>query len=99
MELGIAGRRAIVTGGSMGLGLAIARELAREGASVAICARNEQEVVAAGDDLREHGTVVHAQPADVTDAEQVRDFVARSAEALGGIDFLVNNAGRAHPGT
>jgi 3-oxoacyl-[acyl-carrier protein] reductase len=99
VELGIAGRRALVTGGSKGLGLAIARELVREGASVAICARNEEEVVAAGDELREGGALVYAQRADVTDPEQVRDFVARSAEALGGIDFLVNNAGRAHPGT
>jgi NAD(P)-dependent dehydrogenase (short-subunit alcohol dehydrogenase family) len=99
VELGIGGRRAIVTGGSKGLGLAIARELAREGVNVAICARNEEEVTAAADELRAHGTVVHAQPADVTDSDQVRDFVARSAEALGGIDFLVNNAGRAHPGT
>ncbi len=99
MELGIEGRRAIVTGGSKGLGLAIADELAREGASVAICARNEEEVVAAGERLREHGARVHAQPADVTDPEQVRDFMASSADALGGIDFLVNNAGRAHPGT
>jgi 3-oxoacyl-[acyl-carrier protein] reductase len=99
VELGIAGRRALVTGGSKGLGLAIARELVREGANVAICARSEQEVVAAGDELREQGARVYAQPADVTDPEQVRDFVARSAEALAGIDFLVNNAGRAHPGT
>jgi 3-oxoacyl-[acyl-carrier protein] reductase len=99
VELGIEGRRAIVTGGSKGLGLAIARELVREGVSVAICARNEDEVVAAGDELREHGTLVHAQRADVTDPEQVREFVARSAEMLGGVDFLVNNAGRAHPGT
>jgi 3-oxoacyl-[acyl-carrier protein] reductase len=99
VELGIQGRRAIVTGGSKGLGLAIARELAREGTGVAICARNEQEVLAAGDELRKHGALVHAQPADVTDPEQVRDFVAGSAEALGGVDFLVNNAGRAHPGT
>ena len=72
MELGIEGRRAIVTGGSKGLGLAIARELVREGASVAICARNEEEVVAAGEELRERGATVHAQPADVTDPEQVR---------------------------
>ena len=99
MELGIEGRRAIVTGGSKGLGLAIAEELALEGASVAICARNEEEVVAAGERLRERGPLVYAQQADVTDPEQVRDFVARSAEELGGIDFLVNNAGRAHPGT
>ena len=95
MRLGLEGRRGLVTGGSKGLGAAIARELVAEGARVAICARNEDEVLAAGKDLG----AAHAQAADVTDPEQVRDFVARSAEALGGIDFLVNNAGGAHPGT
>jgi 3-oxoacyl-[acyl-carrier protein] reductase len=99
VELGIEGRRALVTGGSKGLGLAIASELVREGAAVAICARNEEEVDAAGERLREGGAAVYAQRADVTDPDEVRDFVARSAKALGGIDFLVNNAGRAHPGT
>jgi 3-oxoacyl-[acyl-carrier protein] reductase len=98
VELGLRGRRAIVTGGSKGLGLAIARELVGEGASVAICARNEDEVLAAADELRAGGTTVHAQRADVTDPADVADFVARSAEALGGIDSLVNNAGGAHPG-
>ena len=99
MELGLAGRRAVVTGGSKGLGLAIARELVAEGAHVAICARNADEVAAAGEELRASGTTVHAQAADVTDAAQIADFVARAADALGGIDCLVNNAGRAHPGT
>jgi 3-oxoacyl-[acyl-carrier protein] reductase len=99
MELGIAGRRALVTGGSKGLGFAIAQELVQEGAHVAICARNEHEVVAAAEALRAGGTTVYAQAADVTDADSTRDFVARAAESLGGIDFLVNNAGRAHPGT
>lgn len=99
MELGIAGRRALVTGGSKGLGLAIARELVREGVHVAICSRNAEEVEAAAEELRAGGTTAHAQRADVTDAGDVRDLVARSAEALGGIDFLVNNAGRARPGT
>jgi 3-oxoacyl-[acyl-carrier protein] reductase len=94
MKLGLEGRRALVTGGSKGLGAAIARELVGEGARVAICSRNEQEVLSAGDELG----VVHAQAADVTDPEQVQDFVQRSAEKLGGIDALVNNAGRAHPG-
>ena len=89
MKLGLEGRRGLVTGGSKGLGAAIARELVGEGARVAICARNEAEVLAAGEELG----AAHAQVADVTDPEQVRDFVARSAEALGGIDFLVNNAG------
>jgi NAD(P)-dependent dehydrogenase (short-subunit alcohol dehydrogenase family) len=99
VKLGLEGRRALVTGGSKGIGAAIARELVDEGVSVAICARHEDEVLAAAEELRSDGAVVHAQRADVTDPEQVRDFVARSAEALGGIDFLVNNAGGAHPGT
>jgi len=95
VNLGLAGRRALVTGGSKGLGAAIARELVSEGVRVAICSRNEAEVMAAAEELG----VVYAQAADVTDPEQVREFVARSAEELGGIDFLVNNAGGAHPGT
>ena len=99
MDLGLRGRAAVVTGGSKGLGLAIAEDLAKEGADVSICARHEDEVLRAGDALRELGVKVHAQTADVTDPDQVRGFIRESAEALGGIDILVNNAGRAHPGT
>ena len=95
MRLGLEGKRGLVTGGSKGLGEAIARELVAEGARVAICSRNEDEVRATAAAIGAE----HAQAADVTDPEQVRDVVARSAEALGGIDFLVNNAGGAHPGT
>jgi 3-oxoacyl-[acyl-carrier protein] reductase len=98
VELGIAGRRALVTGGSKGLGFAIAQELVGEGVHVAICSRNEEEVLAAGDELDGAGTTVYAQRADVSNPDDVRDLVARSAEALGGLDFLVNNAGRARPG-
>jgi NAD(P)-dependent dehydrogenase (short-subunit alcohol dehydrogenase family) len=99
MELGLAGRRAIVTGGSKGLGRAIAEELAREGMHVAICARDAQEIKDAGSELEAHGTTIFAEVADVTDPEQVQRFVAGAAEALDGIDVLVNNAGSAHPGT
>jgi 3-oxoacyl-[acyl-carrier protein] reductase len=95
VKLGLEGRRGLVTGGSKGLGEAIARDLVAEGARVAICSRNEQEVQATAEAIGAE----YAQAADVADPEQVRDFVARTAEALGGIDFLVNNAGRAHPGT
>jgi len=98
VDLGLADRRALVTGGSRGIGLAIARELVGEGAHVAICSRSEEEVETAAAGLRHGGTTIHAQRADVTDPDDVRDFVVRSAETLGGIDFLVNNAGRAHPG-
>jgi 3-oxoacyl-[acyl-carrier protein] reductase len=95
VKLGLEGRRGLVTGGSKGLGEAIARELVGEGARVAICSRNEEEVLATAAEVG----AAYAQATDVTDPEQVRDFVARSAETLGRIDFLVNNAGGAHPGT
>jgi 3-oxoacyl-[acyl-carrier protein] reductase len=99
MELGLTGRRAVVTGGSKGIGLAVATELAREGAAVSICARNADEVAAAAAQLRDLGGTVHDQVVDVTDPDQVTGYIAAAAEALGGIDILVNNAGAAHPGT
>jgi 3-oxoacyl-[acyl-carrier protein] reductase len=95
MDLGLDGRRAIVTGGSKGIGFAVARELAQEGAAVAICSRDADELRAAAELLP--GTVFH-EVADVTDAGQVERFVAAAADALGGVDILVNNAGGAHPG-
>jgi len=99
MELGLSGRRAVVTGGSKGIGLAIAHELVREGAAVAICARNPQEVRAAGDELRAAGGTVHVVATDVTQPGAVIDFISGAAAAMGGVDILVNNAGAAHPGT
>lgn len=99
MDLGLGGKKAVVTGGTKGLGRAIAGELAAEGCDVAICARHGDEVAAAVEALGAHGTMVVGDTCDVTDPEQVRTFVARCAEELGGIDILVNNAGRAHPGT
>ena len=98
MNLNLQGRRALVTGGSKGIGLAIAEELVAEGADVAICARNRAEVEAATEKLRASVRTIHAEVTDVTDPQQVIDFVERSAAALGGIDILVNNAGAAHPG-
>ena len=99
MTLGLQGRKAIVTGGSKGLGRAIAQGLAKAGCDVAICARNPDEVERAGKELQELDTTIFARSADVTDPEQVESFIANAAEALGGLDILVNNAGRARPGT
>ncbi len=99
MELNLTGRRAIVTGGSKGIGLAIAQELVGEGVDVAICARNPAEVETAGEMLRRTGRTLHAAVADVTDPEQVGAFVEDAADTLGGIDILVNNAGAASPGS
>lgn len=99
MDLGIRGRKALVTGGSKGLGRAIAEELAEAGADIAICARTEGELRAAARELEGKGTTVFAEATDVTDPDQVTRFVEDAASALGGIDILVNNAGRATPGT
>jgi 3-oxoacyl-[acyl-carrier protein] reductase len=99
VDLGLRDRKAVVTGGSKGLGRVIADELAQEGCDVAICARHADEVAEAVTALEVHGTTVFGEPCDVTDPDQVGPFVARCADHLGGIDVLVNNAGRAHPGT
>jgi 3-oxoacyl-[acyl-carrier protein] reductase len=101
VELGLTGRQAIVTGGSKGLGQAIAAELLAEGASVAICSRHADELEATAAELRKSaaaGQQLLAVPCDVTDPAQVTDFVAAAAAGLGGLDILVNNAGGARPG-
>jgi NAD(P)-dependent dehydrogenase (short-subunit alcohol dehydrogenase family) len=91
MDLGLKGLRAVVTGGTKGIGRAAADIFAQEGASVAICARNANEVKAAVKDLTAKG--VHAYGADinVADKSALQKFIADSAKALGGIDILVAN--------
>jgi len=101
VDLGLAGRRAIVTGGSKGLGKAIATELLAEGAAVTICSRHVGELEATADELRKQagGTAsLLAMACDVTVPEQVSSFVESAVTAMGGLDILVNNAGGARPG-
>jgi 3-oxoacyl-[acyl-carrier protein] reductase len=101
MELGLAGRRAVVTSGSKGLGRAIAAELLGEGAAVFICARHADELEATAAELRKEApgsAAVTAMAVDVTDPAQVTAMTEAAVAALGGIDILVNNAGGARPG-
>ncbi len=104
MDLGLAGRRAVVTGGSKGLGKAISAELMAEGAAVTICSRDSAELEATAAELRKRagadagsGSVV-AMTCDVTEPDQVAAFIEFAISAMGGLDILVNNAGGARPG-
>ncbi len=84
MDLGLAGRRAFVTGGSHGIGLAIARALADEGAVVMVCGRDKDRLARTG---------LPAVQADVTDTNDLGRAVDLAADQLGGLDLLVANAG------
>jgi 3-oxoacyl-[acyl-carrier protein] reductase len=108
MDLGLAGKTAFVTGGSAGIGLAISRSLVREGASVALCARDEKRLAAAVAQLNASVTTLGTKPnpatgahgvaADVTDPEALGQAIDSAATVLGGLDLLVANAGGAAGG-
>jgi 3-hydroxybutyrate dehydrogenase len=93
--ISLAGRTAIVTGGGRGIGAATAIALAEAGASVALTARNEAQVVEVAAQLRREGLNAFAFRCDVTDPRQVRELAMSASEAMGRIDILVNNAGTA----
>jgi NAD(P)-dependent dehydrogenase (short-subunit alcohol dehydrogenase family) len=83
----------LITGGSRGLGLVMARQLLHEGARVAICARDEKELECAREDLEQHHGCVFTVPCDVTDQGQVNTMVQSVQHHWGRIDVLINNAG------
>ena len=86
------GRRVLVMGGSRGIGRSTALAFARNGASVAICARGADGLAATKRDLEAVGANAFAMPADLSRAEDITRFVSAAADALGGINVLVNNA-------
>lgn len=86
-------RVVLITGGSRGLGLVMARQLADAGARVVICARKAEELERAQQELTQRGALVMAETCDVTDAMAIRDFTQRVLKTFGHIDVLINNAG------
>jgi NAD(P)-dependent dehydrogenase (short-subunit alcohol dehydrogenase family) len=93
MDLGLGGSRALVTGGSRGIGFAVADALASEGAAVAIVARNAGGLAAAARQLGRHKGQVTTVAADVTETAMLERAVSESADALGGLDLVVANVG------
>ncbi len=83
----------LITGGSRGLGLEMARLLTQEGARIAICARDQDELDRATSELQQYGVDVFAQTCDITDKTQAERFVEDVRQAIGPVDVLINNAG------
>tara|TARA_B100000953_G_scaffold90625_1_gene73882 strand:- start:236 stop:994 length:759 start_codon:yes stop_codon:yes gene_type:complete len=91
MDLELKGKKAIVTGGSRGIGKCVAQTLVNEGAEVGICARNEEEVKEAVDNLSSGGSKVIGAVADVGDGDSYKAWITSAIEDLGGLDLFVAN--------
>lgn len=92
MDLQLKGRNCVVIGATRGIGLAIARGLAAEGANVGICGRTDASLASASHELQQAGVRVHAAPCDAANPEAIAGFLDGAREALGSVDVLVHNA-------
>ena len=99
MDLGLKGKKVVVTGGSRGIGRSIAELFAEEGADVAICARNADQVATTVEALKTKGVNAWGQAVDIADGPALKAFVTGAGETLGGIDVMVSNASALVQGT
>src|ERR1700676_2523683 len=92
MNIDFTGKKAIVCGGSRGIGRAIALAFAAAGGDVSICARDPAALEETRAEIAKLGRKAHAAAADLAKEDAVRGYIRAATEALGGVDFLVNNA-------
>ena len=92
MQIDFKGKKAIICGGSRGIGRAIALGFAKAGGDVSICARDPKALEQTRSELAALGVKAHAASADLAQGDSVRGYVRDAVGALGGVDFLVNNA-------
>lgn len=92
MELGLKGKKAVILGGTRGIGRAIVENLINEGVSIALCARNPEQVSASVAELSGKGVVVIGAAIDISHGEALRNWVVAAGAELGGIDILISNA-------
>jgi 3-oxoacyl-[acyl-carrier protein] reductase len=94
MDLGLKDQIAVITGGSVGIGLAVAEGLAQEGVHLVLCARNDQRVADAAQKIHEiYGVKALGIQTDVTRAKDIENLVYKIEHIFGGVDILINNAG------
>jgi len=91
MDLGLTGKKVIVTGGSRGLGRSILETLVQEGAIVSTCARGEEGLTKTLNAVRETGGTVFGSALDVRDADAFRDWIDQAADEMGGVDIIISN--------
>ncbi len=92
MKIDITGQRAIVAGGSRGIGRAIALAFAEAGARVSICARGAEQLAATRQEIARYGGIAHSAVCDLSDAAAIPRYIEEAAATLGGVDILINNA-------
>jgi len=92
MKIDITGQRAIVAGGSRGIGRAIALAFAEAGAAVSICARGAERLAATREEIAQYGGIAHSAVCDLSDAAAIPRYITEAVGTLGGIDILINNA-------